>query len=724
MVIDTVTVYAPTTQMAATTCSDTVCGNIATVSIANGTPPYTFFWNNGQMSPSATNLCPGEYIVQVADSTGCLLIDTAIIPEPILTQISDSVNTNCFAGCDGSATVSLSGGTGPFTYLWDDPNNQVDSLATGLCQGNYGVTVTDTYGCAHISNVGITSPTALIGTTTSTCIGICNGIADIVTSGGTPPYSYLWSDPAVQTTSTATGLCVGDYVILVTDDNGCLLSDSTSISAPFNTFSVMDATCLGQCDGIATSMPSGGSGPYTYLWDDTNAQTSASASNLCVGVYNITITDSLGCQLHDYIFVSESSPLGSQMTNLQNVTCFGLCDGAVTIIPAEGQAPYSYSWDDPSAQTNNAAYNLCAGTYVLTITDSEGCMKLDTVLITEPYELAMVLDSLSLQHVRCSGDCNGQAAIAASGGTPPFTYLWDDPAGQTTSLATDLCGGIYTVNVEDNHQCKETLVVDIEEPLKLLADITDTLLLRCEYHCDGFASVTPTGGRPPYTYLWSDPDNQTDSTATNLCVGVYMVKITDSSGCEVIAVDTISAVPAPPLVAGYQADPVITTIYNPEILFTDLSSGASVINWDFGDGTTGTSTGSSSHLFPDDVIGTYTVWQYIINHLGCEDSVSSEVIIKGDFALFAPSAFTPNGDGINESFFPKGFGIDKENFQLYIYNRWGDVIYETTNIDLPWDGRGNTGEEIAPIGVYVWMVVTYDIDGNEHQFVGKVTLLR
>jgi gliding motility-associated-like protein len=203
-----------------------------------------------------------------------------------------------------------------------------------------------------------------------------------------------------------------------------------------------------------------------------------------------------------------------------------------------------------------------------------------------------------------------------------------------------------------------------------------------------------------------------------------MVKITDSSGCEVIVVDTISAVPAPPLVAGYQADPIITTIYNPEILFTDLSTGASVINWDFGDGTTDTSTGNSSHLFPDDVIGSYTVWQYITNHLGCEDSISSEVIIKGDFALFAPSAFTPNGDGINETFFPKGFGIDKDNFKLYIYNRWGDVIYETNNIDIPWDGRVNSGEEIAQIGVYVWMVVTYDIDGNEHQFIGKVTLLR
>jgi gliding motility-associated-like protein len=249
-------------------------------------------------------------------------------------------------------------------------------------------------------------------------------------------------------------------------------------------------------------------------------------------------------------------------------------------------------------------------------------------------------------------------------------------------------------------------------------------MLQCEYHCNGHASVTPTGGRQPYTYLWSDPFNQTDSTATGLCIGVYMVNITDSSNCEVIVFDTISAIPAPPLIPGFEANPILTTIYNPEIYFTNLSSGATATLWSFGDGSSDSSHSNASHIFPDDVTGTYTVWQYIINHLGCEDSISGEVTIKGDFAIFAPSAFTPNGDGINETFFPKGFGIDLQNFKLYIYNRWGDVIYKTDNINKPWDGRSNAGKEISQIGVYVWMIIAFDIDGNEHQFVGKVTLLR
>jgi len=434
------------------------------------------------------------------------------------------------------------------------------------------VVITDSFGCVHSSFVGITSPTALTALTSATCIGICDGIVDITAGGGTPPYNYLWNDPLGQTTATATGLCIGTYLVTLTDANSCVYLDSTIISAPANSFSVMDATCLGLCDGIATAIPAGGTGPYTFLWDDGSAQTVATAVDLCVGFYNITITDNLGCQLHDNVFVSESSPLGSQLTSLQNVTCFGLCDGAATIVPGEGQAPYSYIWNDPVGQTNNAAYSLCAGTYVLTITDADGCMKLDSILITEPSQLSLMLDTLTLQHVQCSGDCNGQAFVYSSGGTPPFTYLWDDPGAQTTPLGSNLCGGNYLVIVEDNHQCKETIPVFIEEPPKLLAGVTDTLMLQCEYHCNGHASVTPTGGRPPYTYLWSDPDNQTDSTATGLCIGVYMVNITDSSNCEVIVFDTISAIPAPPLIPGFEANPILTTIYNPEIYFTNLSS--------------------------------------------------------------------------------------------------------------------------------------------------------
>ena len=724
MVIDTIVVLSPATQMSATVCSDTICGNNATVSIQNGTPPFTYVWNNGQVSAVANGLCPGSYSVQIIDSAGCVLNDTAIIPEPILSQIIDTVNTSCDQGCDGSATASIGGGTGPYNYLWDDPMGQTDSTATGLCQGTYNVIVTDANGCTHSSSVIISSPQALSSLTSATCVGICDGIALSGVTGGTAPYFYLWDDPMAQTDSVATGLCVGSYTVIITDANGCAIIDSTSISAPSNSFSITDATCLGQCDGLATSFPLGGTPPYNYLWDDPANQTNASASNLCVGIYNITITDSLGCQLHDYLLVSESSPLGSQLDVHDDVTCYGLCDGLVGLVPSEGVPPYTYLWNDPASQTNNTAYNLCAGNYVLTITDNDGCMKLDTITIEEPTVLQIGLDSTSLQHVMCNGECNGQARVVPSGATPPYSYSWSDPTSQTTPTAYALCGGNYVVNITDNNDCKDTILVTIEEPAKLLASITDTLRLKCEYHCDAFATVSPTGGREPYTYQWNDPALQNTPTATGLCAGTYVVNITDSSGCIISVNDTISAIPAPPLVADFIANPIATTLFNPLIDFTDLSTGGSSVVWDFGDGTIDSSFTSSNHEYPSDQVGTYVVWQYIENDLGCQDSIQSEIIIKSDYALFAPNAFTPNGDGLNDYFFPEGFGIDKENFDLYIYNRWGDVIYETDDIESPWNGMANGSDKVCQTGVYVWMIVMYDLDGIEHNYVGKVTLLR
>ena len=220
---------------------------------------------------------------------------------------------------------------------------------------------------------------------------------------------------------------------------------------------------------------------------------------------------------------------------------------------------------------------------------------------------------------------------------------------------------------------------------------------------------------------------QTTATATGLCLGTYLVRVFDSVGCEVLGLDTIAAVPAPPFISNFNATPLVTTIFNTNVIFTDVSTGAQQYVWDFGDPNSGADNASSdqnpTHEFPSEEPGTYTVWLVTTNILGCKDSVSKEVIIKGDYVLFAPNAFTPNGDGLNETFFPKGIGIDESNFKFMIFDRWGDLIFNTNNIEEPWDGRANDGKKMAQIDTYVWKIETYDDNGVEHEYVGKITLI-
>ena len=224
--------------------------------------------------------------------------------------------------------------------------------------------------------------------------------------------------------------------------------------------------------------------------------------------------------------------------------------------------------------------------------------------------------------------------------------------------------------------------------------------------------------------MWDDPALQTTAMATGLCLGDYTVTVFDSVGCEVVGIDSVRAVPAPPFETQFTGTPLVTTIFNTTIDFIDLSTGAMQYEWSFGDGSAGSTDQAPEHEFPSEEPGVYDVWLITTNILGCRDSILHQVEIKGDFALFTPNSFSPNGDEINDFFFPKGIGIDEGNFEFSIFDRWGDLIYQTKDINEPWDGRANNGKKVAQIDVYVWKIETYDDNGVEHEFVGKVTLIK
>ena len=189
---------------------------------------------------------------------------------------------------------------------------------------------------------------------------------------------------------------------------------------------------------------------------------------------------------------------------------------------------YIYLWDDPSAQNTASATNLAAGSYTVTVTDDNGCNTNDNVTISEPDPLFAI--PLLVNHVSCNGLSDGSATSIGVGGTvaADYNYLWDDPTAQATATATNLAAGTYTITITDDNGCSADSTIDITQPNALTATHTIDVQVSCFGLSDGQATVTPSGGTNPYTYLWDDPAAQTTPTATGLAAGTYNCTITDN----------------------------------------------------------------------------------------------------------------------------------------------------------------------------------------------------
>ncbi|MBK9356594.1 MAG: gliding motility-associated C-terminal domain-containing protein [Bacteroidales bacterium] len=551
----TITLTEPTSDLAITaivdrqvTCFGYSDGQ-ATATATGGEEPYSYLWSDpmAQTTATATNLPAGTYTVSVTDATGYSVNTTVIITQPdeLIVNVSGT-NPTTPGGSDGQATAVVTGGTLPYTYLWDDPMAQTTATATGLTAGTYTVFVTDANGCRAEKAVTLTDPgpglnaIAMVDQNVS-CFGYSDGQATVTVTGGTPPYTYLWDDPAAQTTPTATNLQAGNYSVTVTDADGSSVTASVTIMEP-NELIVnvggINPSVSGGNDGEATAFVNGGTVPYTYVWDDPAAQTTATATGLTAGTYHVTVTDAHGCTATGMITLTDPSNLVVTAVVDHQVSCFGLSDGQATATATNGVAPYSYLWNDPAAQTTPTATGLGAGVYTVTVTDASGNVSNASVTISEPEELIVNISGINPS---VPGGNDGQATASVSGGTPAYSYLWDDPAAQTTATATGLTAGTYHVTVTDAHGCIATNLITLTDPA---SDLSVTAVVDKNVSCFGFsdgqATATATNGVAPYSYLWSDPAAQTTATATGLAAGTYTVSVTDATNTTVTASVTIA----------------------------------------------------------------------------------------------------------------------------------------------------------------------------------------
>lgn len=450
--------------------SDWSCGTVSKGSANAGlvTPfagGYAVSWSNSAMGSSVSNFPAGSYTYTVTDNNNCTTNGSVTIGEP--TALTSSINTSsfvggweisCFFGSDGTAAVSNSGGTPGYTHSWTGPggfSSMMDSIG-GLDAGAYYVTTTDNNGCTLTDTVTLNAPPQGVGGSAVAndvnCNGDTDGSATVTAAGGTPGYSYMWPG-GMNTSNTATMLAAGNYFVSVTDTNGCTGSITVTINEPTAIMtsidSLVDASCNGSMDGYAQASATGGDPGYTYAWS-SGSNTNA-ANNLAAGSYVLTVTDMSGCESTDTVTIAQPDPIGVTTANSSDANCEGSTDGQVTISSMGGNGPYTYSWEDGS--TDSTLMNVATGSYMVTVTDANGCTGTGSATIGFLNPAPVV--NLGADTSICEG-----SSIMLDAGNPGSTFAWS--GGENTQSITVDATGAYSVMVTDGNGCSSTDTISVD----------------------------------------------------------------------------------------------------------------------------------------------------------------------------------------------------------------------------------------------------------------------
>lgn len=716
----------------------------------------TYQWNNGSASPTITvNVPTGTivtYTVTISDGCGQVIVDEIVLTVSDLnTYDLDINNLLCNGICQGSVNIVPLDGFAPYTFSWTPGG--IGMITTGsannLCSGNYSVTITDAYGCIKATPFTITQPpvtTLSFTSVSSSCPGAADGLINAtVNYGPGTPYAivppYTWSISGYMPVSdndnvySFQNLPAGNFTVNVIDGNGCTTSGIHTVGENEMLFTpqITNVKCYGGSDGAATFTLTGGSAPYSFLWN--SGETSQNISGKSAGNYSCTVTDVNGCEL--IVPLTINQPARLEFSNSLDTI---MCKGEQTILTASAQggtAPYNYVWSANGNQIGTGAalaYSPTVTTTVtLTVSDNNGCVQPSHTVVVQIHPKVSV-NLFTNQSVICAGESTTIYVEVSGGNGGPYTITNNNgdilippivvnPQTSTTYTfyANDDCGSPQGV---DNQQ------VQVETPPSVNFYATDTI--GCAPFTTTFIETSANNGQ---SYLWQfGIDNNAISLTKNPTFtfgtfGSYDISLTVTSpnGCSRTKEisNMITVLPAP--VLGIMPDPPVSSSLNPVIHFmnsTDSPMDTTTIF--FGDGN---SLLLNTLLFPEVQYtyadtGVFHVYLVGYNTLGCVDTAYTEVEIYAEHKhIVAPNVINPTSNiAENQIFLPTGFAINKSEFHLIIYNRWGNIVFESNHGDFGWNGRMPNGE-LAKSDTYQWVLIYKDNIGKTLRESGNVTVI-
>jgi gliding motility-associated-like protein len=705
----------------------------------NATGATQFSINNGvsfQGVSSFTNLCPGNYDILVTNAVGCQATSSTVLNNPLPISYSAALtDILCSGQCSGEIDVTAGGGTGTIQYSNDNGVTfGLNNLFNSLCVGNYDIVVEDANGCQVIANEPITEPaplTIILGITNPFCNSSCDGMINSIPSGGDGNYTYTWSSG--QLIPLVSSLCIGQYDLNVIDGNGCFIDTSVTLIGPaaavISNVIEVDESCPGMCDG---SLEIVASNVTQYSIDGINFVAGPIFTNLCSGIYTVYAQDVNACSTTAPAEVSSPIVVGVSVTATSPI-CIGgssFLDGTTT----GGTQPFTYEWADNAgavlfATEDGNVSPVLDEVYTFTATDANGCSAATNVLVqvNDPLTLTVFGDTPI-----CEGSVSSLSALASGGDGGPYTYSWDQGLGigQNQTVSPNQTT-VYTVTITDGCEtppisAQVTIAVNTVPSISFTGD----QLSGCVPVTTNFSdNLVPAGS----SCLWNFGDGGTSTQCGNPsyvytqpgCWDVTLT-ITTAEGCiGSVTIPNYVCVSGYPT-ADFTFGPQPTTVLNPTIDFVNLSSNADLYNWTFDVGgfDDQSTIEDPQYTFPSLNPGVYEVCLEAITLDGCTDAICQNVVIDEEFIIYVPNAFTPGGnDLINNEFKPIVKGEDPLKYSFMVFNRWGELIFETSLASQGWDGKykGLMSQQ----DVYVWKVICIDASSKQsHEYIGHVTLLK
>ncbi|MDR0801712.1 PKD domain-containing protein [Fluviicola sp.] len=715
-----------------------VCDGQVQVTVSGGTGAISYSIGTPQAASLIANICAGNYTLTITDQNGCTDTEPIVVTEPApLTSTVTTTSLTCFNNNTGQITFSASGGTMPYQYSFNNGasfSNQ--TTVQFLSAGSYNTVVRDANGCLVDTTVNITEPAQLtipnIAVNNASCHDFCDGDAIATVTGGTLPYNYTWSNGAAGS-NTTNGLCAASYTLTVEDANACLVTQSFSITEPpllvITSTSATDVLCNGDCNGtisINSALATGFS-----IDNGVTFQPSSTFSGLCTNIYAVQVQDAAGCTQSGTVTVGQPQPLVQGAIPENNLLICYDGYGTLSANATGGTAPYLFVWNTGDTTQYLNVNLITQATFTCTVYDQNGCVsgtQSANVTVRPPF-----VASVTTPVTACPGF---PVTMTGSGvdGLPGYAYQWLTPTSHDT-LAVGISysytpGTSETVLMVANDQCYryDTIPVTVQiyplpSPEFLVNPASGCSPLSANFNFPAVAAGSIASAN------WNFGDGSVGSGTSVAHVftqaGCYdvSVEITTNDGCltDTTLQNVVCVIPDP--VANFSWIPVPPSTVNSIVTFYDHSVNAATYNWDFG--TFGISTLENPVVNYGNIEpGSYQVCLTVTSPEGCQNQICQPITFIEEFLVWVPNTFTPDGDEFNNIFKPvMPVGMTLDDYTFMIYDRWGEVLFESHDVAVGWDGtyHGETVKE----GIYTWTIVARGGgDKKTRKFEGHVNMLK